>query len=178
MSDGMFTVPIVAEGGIITGWARGDYLVHDAAYHKELATDLRFLRYVNGEVTEISKEAKDAILAKDVADAQAREAATAAEAAAAADADAAAASANAAAAAGRQLRVQGLRDAYASATAQLCQMAGLEPARCLSMEQVQQAVMPLLAGEHADMTNGLINLLTNLEGKLCRVDGDDALDRV
>ena len=178
MSDGKFTVPIVTDDGIITGWARGDYLVRDAAYHKELATDLRFLRYANGEVTEISKEAKDAILAKDVADAQAHEAATAAEAAAAADADAAAASANAAAAAGRQLRVQGLRDAYAAATAQLCQLAGLEPVRCLTMEQVQSAVMPLLAGEQADMTNGLINLLTNLEGKLCRVDGDDALDRV
>ncbi len=174
MSDGQFVVPISTDDGRVLGWGRGGYLVHDAAYHKELATDLRFLRYANGEVTEISKEAKDAILAKDVADAQAREAATAA----AADADAAAASANAAAAIGRQLRVQGLRDAYASATAQLCQLAGLEPVRCLTMEQVQQAVMPLLASEQADMTNGLISLLTNLEGKLCRVDGDDALDRV
>jgi hypothetical protein len=178
MSDGKFTVPIVTDDGRVLAWDRGDYLVHDAAYHKELATDLRFLRYANGEVTEISKEAKDAILAKDVADAQAREAAATAEAAAAADADAAAASANAAAAIGRQLRVQGLRDAYASATAQLCQLAGVPIVRCLTMEQVQSAVMPLLAGEQADMTNGLISLLTNLEGKLCRVDGDDALDRV
>ncbi len=69
MSDGLFTVPIVTDDGRVLGWGRGGYIVHGAAYHKERGTDLRFLRYANGEVTEIGQEAKDAILAQDAADA-------------------------------------------------------------------------------------------------------------
>jgi hypothetical protein len=38
--------------------------------------------------------------------------------------------------------------------------------------------MPLLSGELSGTVNGLLTLLTNVEGKLCRKDGDDALDRV
>jgi hypothetical protein len=75
-------------------------------------------------------------------------------------------------------KVQGLRDAYASATGQLCQLAGLPVVRALTMAEIQTAVMPLLAGESAGMVNGLLTLLTNIEGKLCREDGTDALDRV
>ena len=160
MSDGMFTVPIAKDPGLVLGWGRGECVVPGAAYHKERGTDLRFLRYANGEVTEISQDEKDAILAQDAAALQsAADAATAANAA-------------------HQARLQGLRDDYASATAQLCQIAGLEPVRCLTLEQVQQAVMPLLAGESAGLVNGLIGLMINLEGKLCREDGNDALDRV
>jgi hypothetical protein len=65
MSDGQFVVPIVTDGGQVTGWARGAYLVHDAAHHRELGTDLRFLRYADGSVYEISTEAKNAIRAAD-----------------------------------------------------------------------------------------------------------------
>jgi hypothetical protein len=111
-------------------------------------------------VAELSQEEKDAILAQDAAALQV-------------DADAATAAILA-----HQARLQGLRDAYASATAQLCQLAGLATVRCLTLEQVQLAVMPLLSGESAGLVNGLIGLLTNLEGKLCREDGNDALDRV
>lgn len=75
-------------------------------------------------------------------------------------------------------KVQGLRDAYAAATAQLCQLAGLPVARVLTMDQVQQAVMPLLSGPNAGIANGLLTLLTNLEGKLKDEDRKDALDRV
>jgi hypothetical protein len=75
-------------------------------------------------------------------------------------------------------KVQGLRDAYASATAQLCQLAGLPVVRALTMAEIQTAVMPLLAGESAGLVNGLLTLLTNIEGKICREDGHDALDRV
>jgi hypothetical protein len=75
-------------------------------------------------------------------------------------------------------KVQGLRDAYAGATAQLCQLAGLPVVRVLAMAEIQTAVMPLLAGESAGKVNGLLTLLTNIEGKLCREDGTDALDRV
>jgi hypothetical protein len=75
-------------------------------------------------------------------------------------------------------KVQGLRDAYASATGQLCQLAGLPVVRVLTMAEIQTAVMPLLAGDSAGMVNGLLTLLTNIEGKLCREDGHDALDRV
>jgi len=71
MSDGLFTVPIVTNDGQITGWTRGVYLVIAAAHHKTIGTDLRFLRYADGVVYEISQEAKDAILAQDAANAQA-----------------------------------------------------------------------------------------------------------
>ena len=64
MSDGMFTVPIVTDTGLVLGWGRGGHIVHGAAYHKERGTDLRFLRYANGEVAELSQEEKDAILAQ------------------------------------------------------------------------------------------------------------------
>ena len=71
MSDGMFVVPIATDTGLVLGWGRGGYIVHGAAYHKERGTDLRFLRYADGEVTEISQEEKDAILAQDAAALQA-----------------------------------------------------------------------------------------------------------
>ena len=60
----------------------------------------------------------------------------------------------------------------------LCQMAGVPVVSVLTMAQVQSAVMPLLSGPNAAQVNGLITLLTNLEGKLCRLDGSDALDRL
>jgi hypothetical protein len=74
--------------------------------------------------------------------------------------------------------VQALRDAYAAATVQLCQIAGLPVVRVLTLAEIHAAVMPLLSGESAGMVNGLLTLLTNIEGKLCREDGPDALDRV
>jgi hypothetical protein len=174
MSDGMFVVPITTDTGLVLGWGRDGYIVHGAAYHKERGTDLRFLRVVNGEVVELNQEETDAILAQDAAALQADADAAAA---AAANADAAAA-ADADAAAAHQARLQGLRDAYASATAQLCQLAGLEPVRCLTLEQVELAVMPLLTGPNQGIVNGLSTLLTNLEVKLRAEDGKNALDRV
>jgi hypothetical protein len=86
--------------------------------------------------------------------------------------------ANEAATAGHALKLKVLRDSYADATAQLCQLAGLPVVRVLGMADIQAAVMPLLAAEQAGMVNGLLTLLTNLEGKLTREDGTDALDRV
>jgi len=83
-----------------------------------------------------------------------------------------------AAMAARAADLQGLRDAYANATAQLCQLAGLPVVRVLGMAEIQTAVMPLLVTEHAGTVNGLLTLLTNLEGKLTREDMPDALDRV
>jgi hypothetical protein len=71
MSDGKFTVPIVTDTGLVLAWGRGECIVHGAAYHKERGTDLRFLRYANGEVVEISQEEKDAIIAQDAAALQA-----------------------------------------------------------------------------------------------------------
>ena len=86
MSDGLFTVPIVSEDGHVLGWGRGECIVHGAVYHKERGTDLRFLRYADGEVTEISQDEKDAILAQDAAALQAYAAALQADADAAAQA--------------------------------------------------------------------------------------------
>jgi hypothetical protein len=90
----------------------------------------------------------------------------------------AAADAATAANAAYQAEVQALRDAYAAATGQLCQIAGLPVVRVLTLAEIHEAVMPLLAGASAGTVNGLLTLLTNLEGKLCREDGSDALDRV
>jgi hypothetical protein len=90
----------------------------------------------------------------------------------------AAADAATAANAAYEAEVQALRDAYAAATGQLCQIAGLPVVRVLTMAEIHDAVMPLLAGASAGTVNGLLTLLTNLEGKLCREDGSDALDRV
>jgi hypothetical protein len=84
----------------------------------------------------------------------------------------------AAALAGHAAKVTALRDMYAGATAQLCQLAGLPVVRVLDMADIQTAVMPLLATEQAGIVNGLLTLLTNLEGKLTREDMPDALDRV
>jgi hypothetical protein len=67
MSEGGFVVPITADGGRILGWGRGDHPVAWAVFYRNLGTDLRFLRYADGEVYEISQEAKDAILAQDIA---------------------------------------------------------------------------------------------------------------
>jgi hypothetical protein len=86
--------------------------------------------------------------------------------------------AEAAAMAARTAKVQALRDMYAGATAQLCQLAGLPVVRVLDMADIQTAVMPLLATDQAGIVNGLLTLLTNLESKLTREDMPDALDRV
>jgi hypothetical protein len=86
--------------------------------------------------------------------------------------------ANEAATAGHALKLKVLRDSYAGATAQLCQLAGMPSARVLDMADIQTAVMPLLTGPNSGIVNGLLTLLTNLEGKLRSKDGDDALDRV
>ncbi len=74
--------------------------------------------------------------------------------------------------------VQALRDDYAATTAQVCQLCGIDPVvRCLTRQQAVQAI--LTASEEAKPTLALLStLLTNLEGKLCREDGNDALDRV
>jgi hypothetical protein len=174
MSEGGFIVPITTADGRVTGWGRGDHPVAHAAYHKETGTDVRFLRYVNDEITEITSAEKDAIYAHDEVMAQEAAAAKAAEAAQASARDALIAHANAA----YQAEVQALRDAYAAATGQLCQIAGLPVVRVLTLAEIHDAVMPLLAGASAGTVNGLLTLLTNLEGKLCREDGADALDRV
>jgi hypothetical protein len=90
----------------------------------------------------------------------------------------AAADAATAANAAYQAAVQALRNDYANATGKLCQLAGLPVVRVLTMDEIQTVVMPLLTGESSGVVQGLLTLLTNLEGKLCRKDGDDALDRV
>lgn len=77
----------------------------------------------------------------------------------------------------RESAIQSLRDAYADATGQVCQLCGLTPVRVLTMAQIQDAV--LAASESAKPTLALLcTLLTNIEGKLLHLDGIDALDRV
>jgi len=66
MNDGLFTVPIVSDDGmIVTGWGRGPEPVGGANFHKCIGTQLRYLRVVDGAVVEISQEAKDALAAQD-----------------------------------------------------------------------------------------------------------------
>lgn len=75
-------------------------------------------------------------------------------------------------------RIQAYRDAYANGTGQLCALAGIPVVRVLTMEQIQEAVMPLLDGPYAGMVNGILILLTNLEMKLTKEDGPNALDNI
>jgi hypothetical protein len=70
MGDGRFTVPIVADDGRVLYWGRGDCEVPNASYHMRMGTPLRHLRVVDGAVTEISQEAKDALAAEDDARAE------------------------------------------------------------------------------------------------------------
>jgi len=86
--------------------------------------------------------------------------------------------AESAATAARAAKLKALRDMYAGATAQLCQLAGLPVVRVLDMADIQTAAMPMLATDQAGLVNGLLTLLTNLEGKLTREDMSDALNRV
>lgn len=78
----------------------------------------------------------------------------------------------------RETKINEYREAYAGATAQLCQLANIPVVRVLEMETIQTIVLPLLSGENAGMANGILTLLTNIEGKLCRLDGEDALERI
>lgn len=65
MNDGQFVIPILNQENNIIGWGRGDILIPNAMYFKESGIDLRFLRYINGTVVEISDEDKAAIIAAD-----------------------------------------------------------------------------------------------------------------
>ena len=78
----------------------------------------------------------------------------------------------------RVTKINEYREAYANATAQLCQLANIPIVRVLDMTTIQTIVLPLLAGENAGTVNGILTLLTNIEGKLCRLDGEDALERI
>lgn len=73
---------------------------------------------------------------------------------------------------------QGYRDAYADATSQLCMLAEIPVVRVLEMETIRTIVLPLLETEYAGRINCILTLLTNLEMKLVRLDGEDALERV
>jgi hypothetical protein len=86
--------------------------------------------------------------------------------------------ANDASTAAHAANVQALRDDYAAATAQVCQLCGITPVvRCLTRQQALQVIVA--APEAAKTTLALLAThLTNLEGKLCREDGKDALNRV
>jgi hypothetical protein len=70
MSDGLFTVPIVADDGRVLGWGRGDCEVENANFHKCIGTPLRHLRVVDGKVEQISQAEKDALAAEDAARAE------------------------------------------------------------------------------------------------------------
>ena len=70
MNDGQFVVPIVTDDGVVIGWGRGPEPVENANFHKCIGTQLRYLRVVDGAVTEISQEDKDALAAEDDARAE------------------------------------------------------------------------------------------------------------
>jgi hypothetical protein len=73
---------------------------------------------------------------------------------------------------------QAYRDTYANATSQLCMLAEIPVVRVLDLVTIQTIVLPLLETEYAGRVNGILTLLTNLEMKLVRLDGEDALERV
>jgi hypothetical protein len=75
-------------------------------------------------------------------------------------------------------RLTGLRGAYRDATAALCGVLGLAPVPVLRMEQIRQGSAQLQSGEAMMQALAIVTELSNLEMKLCMIDGADALERV
>ena len=75
-------------------------------------------------------------------------------------------------------RLTGLRGAYKGATAALCGVLGLVPVPVLTMEQIRQGAAQLQSGEAMMQALAIVTELSNLEMKLCMIDGADALERV
>lgn len=168
MSDGMFVAPIVTDDGRVIGWGRGPEMVVGAAYHRDLGTDLRFLRLVNGVVATIDQSAQDAIIA---ADQQAALAAQQADQQAAIDA--------AAVATARAAEVEAVREQYRAITRTICQLAGVAVVdKFDSVGAVADVVMQYGMGENAlQLTQYALFLKATLD-ELRRMDGDDAWERV
>ena len=75
-------------------------------------------------------------------------------------------------------RLTGLRGAYRDATAALCGVLGIAPVPVLRMEQIRQGSEQLQSGEAMMQALAIVTELSNLEMKLCMIDGADALERV
>ena len=75
-------------------------------------------------------------------------------------------------------RLTELRGAYRDATAALCGVLGLAPVPVLTMDQIRQGAAQLQSGEAMMQALAIVTELSNLEMKLCMIDGADALERV
>ena len=179
MSDGQFVVPIVTEDGQIIAWGRGQIMVSGAAHHKEIGTDLRFLRYANGEVLTIPVNEQEVIIA---ADQQAAEQAIAdAQAAALASQQAAeqATTAQEAIVAAHDASVAAIREQYRGITRTICQLAGVAVCdKFATVGGVADVVMQYGMGDNAlRLTQYALFLKATLD-ELRRMDGDDAWERI
>jgi hypothetical protein len=75
-------------------------------------------------------------------------------------------------------RLTELRREYRNATAALCGVLGLATVPVLSLDQIRQGAAQLPSGEAMIQVLAIVTGLSNLEMKLCMIDGADALERV
>lgn len=75
-------------------------------------------------------------------------------------------------------RLTELRSAYRNATAALCGVLGLAAVPVLSLDQIRQGAAQLPSGEAMIHVLAIVTELSNLEMKLCMIDGADALERI
>lgn len=178
MGDGRFTVPIATDDGRVLAWGRGDCEVPNANYHKCIGTQLRYLRLIDGAVTEISQADKDALAAQDaLAEQEAAEAEAARAEQQRLDDEQAAIDA-ASIRAARAQHITGLRAMYITATHAMCDIFGIAHVDVLGAAEIQQRGEALTDTAPMIQAMKLAMVLSNCEQKLCRMDGDDALERV
>ena len=75
-------------------------------------------------------------------------------------------------------RLTELRTGYKNATAALCGVLGLATVPVMTMDQIRQGAAQLQSGEAMTQVLAIVTELSNIEMKLCMIDGADALERV
>jgi hypothetical protein len=75
-------------------------------------------------------------------------------------------------------RLTELQGEYKTATAALCGVLGLATVPVLSLDQIRQGAAQLPSGEAMIQVLAIVTELSNLEMKLCLIDGADALERI
>jgi hypothetical protein len=141
--------------------------VENANLHKCIGTPLRYLRVVDGKVEQISQAEKDAIEEQDDARAEQQRLD-----------DEQAAIGAASIRAARAQHINGLRAVYITATHAMCDIFGIAHVDVLGAAEIQQRGEALTDTAPMIQAMKLAMVLSNCEQKLCRMDGDDALERV
>jgi hypothetical protein len=172
--DGLFWAAATNSAGVY--FYRSEISTPGAAAN--VGKPLKYLKFVDGTVLEMSSEEKAAI---DLAESQ-----SAAVAASNAAVQAAIAASNAAVQAAiaatneavRLATITAYRNAYRDATYSMCDLFGITRTPVLMATEILQRGEALTNQVSQFAAIKLSLQLTNIEQKLCRLDGPDALDRV